>query len=363
MYLWLQVSTLTLATLMTLNAGQIQIGSGTNGANGLTSSYMSGTSTTSCSGASNAATTSAAGYNGCVTPASGAGNLTERNYVATLFQGATGTTAPVSSTTFSDSNNGTPTFARIQGDLATGQSVGADYWATNNQNTSTVFVPVGIYGVDKVWTMLNDYWGGDGEVGNIQVIFRFDDSSNGLGGTSAAVDEIVNLTNGTQIRSAVTCGGVTGGGTTGTDAPSPCPSVTLSPGSLQIATNLASDASTTIGNASVTPSFLYSSSYTSIGGPVSGGLNRYNYTSGGNVHLDDQLFNFGSLYTNEFLVSVTIKAQLTSGYGTASSTNNYRAALSAVTVDQVATATPEPSTIFLAFAGLGAVGYYRRRKA
>ncbi len=80
------------------------------------------------------------------------------------------------------------------------------------------------------------------------------------------------------------------------------------------------------------------------------------------MFLDQQLFDFGSNHLTEFLVSITVTDTLTSGYagygGANPATNNSRAALSAITVEQA----PEPSTIFMALSALGGLAYFRRRK-
>ena len=340
MFSLIKTSIFGMAAIVTLQAGQIQIGAGSNG---LTSSYIASSTTSSCSGNTNAYSTGQAGYNGCLAVTQGAG-VVQRNYVATLFQNASGATAPAG-TTITDAANGNVTFNRIQGDLATGQAVGADFWATSASPPSSVIVPVGIYGVDKAWTMLNDYWGGDGEVGNMVVTFRWDDSSNGTGGVTAAYNEVYNLKNGETVRSAVACA---------SSAPAACK--TLS-GAIPISTSL----DLLVNHGGVTANNVFTdASGNSLGATAAVG-SRYVNQSGLTLQLDNQMFSFGTAHLNEFLVSITIANQITSGYtGAANGSSNTRAALSAVTVNQV---VPEPGTVFLALAGLGAVGYFRRRKA
>ncbi len=342
-----------MAAMMTLQAGQIQIG----GTNGLTTTYMGTTATASAGCSANAATIAQAGYNGCVSSLQATG-IGQRNYVATLFQNATGATSP-SGTTFTDAANGNVTFSRIQGDTvsSTGGPISADLWApSGTPTTASIFVPVGVYGVDKAWTMLQNYWGGNGQVGDISVAFRWDDSSNGAGGTTSAYNQTFNLKEGETIRSAVACSDNTVAN---------CKTVN---GSLPISTTIDS----LVSHGGVTANNIFADSTgNSIGATPAVG-SRYANLGGLTFYLDNQMFDFGSTHLTEFLVSMSITTTTTasgSGYTSATlNTNNTRAALSAITVNQAAIGNtnaeaPEPSTIFLAFAGLGVVGYYRRRKA
>ena len=340
MFSLIKTSIFGMAAIVTLQAGQIQIGAGSNG---LTSSYIASSTTSSCSGNTNAYSTGQAGYNGCLAVTQGP-NLVQRNYVATLFQNASGATAPAG-TTITDVANGNVTFNRIQGNLATGSTtLAADFWGTSSALTSSIVVPVGIYGVDKAWTMLNDYWGGDGQVGNMIVTFRWDDSSNGTGGVNAAYNEVYNLKNGETVRSAVACA---------SSDPAVCKT---NNGAMPISTSL----DLLVNHGGVTANKVFTdASGNSIGTPALG--TRYASQSGITLQLDNQMFAFGTAHLNEFLVSITVTNQITSGYtGATVGTSNSRAALSAVTVNQV---VPEPGTVFLSLAGLGAVGYFRRRKA
>lgn len=317
--------------MLTIQAGQIQIG----GTNGLTNSYVNSSTTSSCTGASDTVSL-AHGFTNCATVGTQTG-VAEKNYVATLFQNATGVASPTNST-FNGSVGGV-TFSRINGDTIPAGS--ADYWATGTTATASIVIPVGIYGVDKVWTMLNDYWGGAGEVGNISVSFLFSGASNGTG-TPIKFD----LKNGATVRSAVGC----------TASVAACQ--TLNPASgtpMQIATTL------TGAFAGVSASNLFTDTDNTTGSPVSVG-SRYQNQSGISMYLDQQLFDFGSNHLTEFLVSITVTDTLTSGYagygGANPATNNSRAALSAITVEQA----PEPSTIFMALSALGGLAYFRRRK-
>lgn len=339
-----------IASAWTLNAGQIAIGTGTAGTNGLTKEYMNPVlnvttnsnpaSTTSCSGASNTVSTSATGWNNCVVPATGTGfNIQASTYSLALFSSSAPTTAPTTDTIVA----GGVTFERQNDPSFTTRST----WITAATTTtpSSFVVAVGIYGVDKVYTLLNDYWGGIDQQ-NTTVEFRFDDSSNGGGGVNPVKIARFDLVNGQTIRSSV-------------NATSSTPTTVAG---VNIATTLSGTYNANAGNGTVTAANAYTSGYTT------GATNRYASTTG-NVVLDYQTFDFGSFYATDFLVSLTIRNQLSAGQSVGY--QNTRAALSAVTLNQLSAVTlnqlapsqvPEPSTVFLAFAGLGSVCYFRRRK-
>ena len=212
-------------------------------------------------------------------------------------------------------------------------------WITAATTTtpSSFVVAVGIYGVDKVYTLLNDYWGGIDQQ-NTTVEFRFDDSSNGGGGVNSVKIARFDLVNGQTIRSSV-------------NATSSTPTTVAG---VNIATTLSGTYNANAGNGTVTAANAYTSGYTT------GAANRYASTTG-NVVLDYQTFDFGLFYATDFLVSITIRNQLSAGQSVGF--ENTRAALSAVTLNQIDPShAPEPSTVFLAFAGLGSVCYFRRRK-
>jgi hypothetical protein len=347
------ISMLGLAAIATLNAGQIQINLGAQALGGATNPTATfatqtfyGQTSSTCTGASLASngtftgckaptanpSIGAAGQQQSLTSYSSLGPA-ERTLSGSLFGGATLGTA-LTQTTFTDSVTG-GAFNR------TSDGTGQDVWAVVT-GTSLV-VPVGIYGVDKVWTMLNDYWGVGGKQ-NTTVSFLFGTASDGSG-TNNTVD--VTLTNGQQIRSSVICNTPSSSGIA-------CPSVagTGGPTGSLIATGLTSS-STVSGVGITTGSVDYSSTYSGFG--TNGPYRNAGGSTSGNVVLDDQLFTFGSAHTTEFLVSITISNAL----GTSQSgVNVSRTALSGITVNQV----PEPSTILMALTGLGAVGYFRRRR-
>jgi hypothetical protein len=73
-------------------------------------------------------------------------------------------------------------------------------------------------------------------------------------------------------------------------------------------------------------------------------------STGSTMFLDEQIFPVLTQYQNDYLVSITIN-----DYGSASTSHEL---LSAITV----TPTPEPSTVAMLFAGLGAIGVARMRR-
>jgi hypothetical protein len=352
MYRSISISTLALVASLTLSAATIPIGVG-----GLTASYLNPAnypvvagqpSTSVCAGASNAASTAAPNYNGCYVPASVGGS--ERAYQVNLFANATQVPAVGATTTAA---------SQLPGSLSGG---GANFVKVADANlngwyissAAELVVPVGVYGVNTIWTMLNDYWGGD-DLYNTTVIFTFDDSSNGAGGSKIPVVETIALRNGDQIRSSInatsepapkTC---TTTYTTGT-----CVSNTITQGPV-IATTLALGA-TPIGSALVTAGNVFSTPYNTITGST--GAREYAGTSG-QVVLDYQKFDFQGLHSSDYLVSITIRNQFDATQTTGTGVNQTRTFLSAISVEQV----PEPSTIILSVMGLGALGSFRRRKA
>lgn len=292
------VSGISLFSFVAANAGQIQIG----GPNGLTTSTVTGA--------------------GCST----GGPCTEQGFVPVMFENAP-VTPPVAPAAgfltdpLGDSGSGVK-FSKLNDtgnfwDLPTGTA------------TSTLTIPIGIFGVTDVWTMINDIEGTAAR--DVTVTFNF--------GTSATVSsfaENVLLTNANaasatgQIRNALVCN---------TCAES---------------TQVGLSGGTFAGGVTVVANNVWSQSYsvlcqTSVGSSSSCGAQ-------GTAYLDDQGFFFNGLSVgagltnlNTYLVSVQVKEIARSGNGVG---------LSAITVD----ATPEPSTVLLFVAGLGVLGLGRLRK-
>jgi hypothetical protein len=310
-------------------AGQIQIG----GVNGLTSAYISGGCSTNVSGQT------------CI--AGSTGGFVEQNYDARLFTGATlGATAPTpysgysttaaSAGTLTDSSNpggnGSVTYSMINDGLSGG--VSNNFWdGINTSGTgTTIKVPIGVYDVSEVGTMLNNIWGAAGAT-DTQITFDFG-SANAHTVTSSLVLNLVNAGTGTpasgQVGTSVDCA-------TQTVTPPNCLAYAIGP--------LAS--TSVVNGVTVETDTLFSSQYDTVA------AGRY-MSSAGMLHLEDQVFQFGSTFSNQYLVDIQVKEN--SGAGLTSQT-----ALSAITVDS-ALVTPEPSTILLVLAGFGALGMTRLRR-
>jgi len=251
----------------------------------------------------------------------------EKGYDPRLFLALTnGSTSPVPYTgyqqmagaagTFTDSAHGV-TFSAIN------DGVGGGNWSNNfwdigvdSMTGSSLTVAVDLVGVQYVYTMLNEIFGAAGN-GDAQVTFDY------LG--HAPVVVLLTASGPTaagQIRNSVNC------------ASNACAAPL---------TNAASGALTgaTIGGVPVTTSSVYTGfTYNTTPG------NNYAKGTTGSIYLDDQGFNLSAFSGFELLdVKIT----------NLSSTDDL--ALSAITV-----VTPEPSTMFLLVAGLGAIGATRRRR-
>ena len=298
------VSGITLFTVIAANAGQIQIG----GANGLTSSTVTG--------------------GGC----SPGGPCTEQGYVPVMFEHAP-VSAPVGPGTLvdplGDGGSGV-TFSKINDtgnfwDIPTG-TAGA-----------TLTIPIGVFGVTDVWTMINDIEATNAR--DVNVMFNF-----GTSATVASNQVVVKLTdadgagNG-QVRNGLVCNG--------------CAETS------QVALTGA-----TLSGMNVVSNNIWSQSYSvlcqnSLAVTASIGSTDAACGAQGTAYLDDQGFFFNSLALgggltnlNTYLVSVQVREISTVGGG---------AGLSAITIDTAA-ATPEPSTVLLFVAGFGALGFGALRK-
>jgi hypothetical protein len=305
----------------TMQAGTItEIGAVTGGQNyGLTSAYITGSLNSQTST-----------------------HFVETNYATTLFQNATESSvavaAPMATTsspvTVSDPTTGA-TFAMI-GDNSLGTLNGWDNNSTSN--ASSFYVPVNIFNVDTVWTMLNDTLGTKlGTETSVTFYFNTTDTMSG------ATAETVTLVDGTEIRSSVLC---TFGG------PGTCPST--QPTSLSVGPTAAS-ATGTLSSVNVTTGQVtgFTEPYNLI--PTSGtgcnGAACADAGSSGSITLDDQKFSFGSTFNGMYLVDIKVA-------DTASGISADHVVLSAVSVD----ATPEPSTIILFMAGFVMLGFVQHRR-
>ena len=324
----------------TLNAGsvQIQIGSGTNGVNGLTAGTV---------------TQGVVGATGTLGEAAYIGNLPPGGTALTYTSGVpvggypNGETSGGQALTVNDGGTNV-TFAMID-DSA---HPTANMWDTSNTTTGTVGTPIvttdtiamgglGVFGVSNVWTMLNDQYGSltynSGQT--TQVTFNFTTLTGGF-----VAPLTFTLTNGVEIRGAVNC-------TAGTGL-SACQAFAYQNG-----LDTTNDYSTTGAlNPSSGPNVSAFNVWTgTYNDTVSGG--SYGNTSG-NVYLDGQNFNLGSGYANDYLTSVQIT-------DADAGSRQSRDILSAITVEGSTlppSGVPEPSTWLLFATGLGVLGFVRLRR-
>lgn len=332
---------LGLAAIGSLNAGALTfVGSGTLGASGLTSAYINtataGSGNTTCIGSQ---VSGSGAFSGCATAMIGNG---EKAYQSLLFSNTTPAVSLPSGSTLTAQNG--VQFAKDAD--AAGGTTANNFWAATLG--SDLVIPVGVYGVADIYTMLNDYWGANG-TSDISVTFNWSSTSSwGNGGTTG---ETYNLTSGTEIRSAVDCATTTNCKTNGKTAGYQGES-----GEKTIGTGLGTSSYSNVSTSNV---YQSPASTTLTGGGITGFAGYTGQTV--TLNLDSQTFAFGNNHANDYLVSITIHSAVNSAvYGTgAASTGNSRAALSAVSFDLV---TPEPSTVLSALTGLAALAFIRRRR-
>jgi hypothetical protein len=307
------------------SAGQIQIG----GTNGLTSTYV-GSQTGWL----------AKNYDTRLfQTTTEAGSLVIPTYTTGSYQYAT---PPYQTTaaTLTDSSAGV-TFAMI----ADGTSSGTSPQASNNfwegYQATTLTIPVGIFDVTDVWTMMNNIWGTPGAV---DTTVTFDFGAAATGAVSKAL--IVQLTNAGSNATGTPSGQISTSVDCTTVGSSTCASYAIGPTAASSSIATSGSGSSTLSNITVLTDRVLSMGYNGGGGTsVFAG-------SSGNVVLGDQGFQFGTAFNGLYLVDVKIAEA--SGTGNTSQT-----ALSAITVDAT---TPEPSTVWLLLSGFGAAGLSRLRR-
>jgi len=202
----------------------------------------------------------------------------------------------------------------------------------------------GVFGVDQIWTMLNDIDGSIGYQGITLTLAGY--QANG----TTPITETIDLTAGVDYRSVgqtsvpnnnIACDVANAGAltTVGTNCTGHTSSTAKTSGtdSTYNSTNVSEGVSITVYNNA------YTTQDTLTPGPD-------------NYWLDVQDIVLGSSFLNGWLNTVTV----TSNDGTGT---QEKAILSALTVDQDSAATPEPGTVvLLTAAGLGGLVLFRRKR-
>lgn len=312
------------------NAGSVQLG----GVSGLTANYISqGAGAVCAAGAGNCVTGSESGFS-------------EANYQTTLFSGANNATKAFTgyAQTGGEASGLTmgggtkPTFSMIAGDTVSDSNSATDsanFWDSTNSGSSSITVPVGVFDISDVWTMLQNNWGGLG-TNDTSIRFNFGSASNLADGPSVTLNLLnSNATTGEEVRAAVVCATTPSAACSASTNPRMTPSTQ------------------TVGGVTVNGSQMFSNAYTAASGFYAG--------TAGNVKLDGQQFVFGSTYASDWLVSMTVTENNGSTYCSDCVAPFSQTALTAITVD-TASAAPEPGTVLLLLTGLGCVGAARFRK-
>jgi hypothetical protein len=233
--------------------------------------------------------------------------------------------------TLTDSTSGV-TFALIADGTSSGSPAASNnFW--EGYQAQTLTIPVGVFDVSDVWTLMNNIWGTPNAV-DTTVTFDF-----GVAATGAVSKALtVQLTNagsnvaGTpsgQISTSVDC----------TTVAATCNSYAIGPTAASSSIATSGSGSSTLSNITVLTDQVLSMAYNGVG------ASSAYIGSAGNVVLGDQGFQFGTAFYGLYLIDVKIAEA--SGAGNTSQT-----ALSAITID----ATPEPSTVWLLLSGFGAAG-------
>ncbi len=200
----------------------------------------------------------------------------------------------------------------------------------------------GMFGVDEVWTMLNDIYATPGYQGVTLVL-------SGVSGDGVTpINEDIFLTAGVDYRSI---GGFT---LPNNQDPTPCDianigSATLGSSCTGAGASLGPVSGTDSGYDPSNPSGVTITDYNTVF------KTKDTLTHPDNYWLDAQAIFLGGAFSNGYLD--TIKVISNNG----SAGNSDKAILSAVTVDQVA--TPEPGTVALFAAGIGSMVFFRRKRA
>jgi hypothetical protein len=325
-----------LAAIASLNAGQVQIGQVIGGVNdGLTTNWVT----------NNGATNSNKGTEGFV------------NYDKILFwAGTQGAVSPTpfngysntvgTASTVDNSTNGvlTDPTSSVVFDMISQSGNYGNFWAAQGA-TPSITIPIGVFGVTDAWTMLNNEFGVAG-VNTTDVTFTFNTQADGSGTFSTVT---VDLVDGKEIRSSVQC--ITN-----------CSSNGGLPATYVTGLVASNTGVATGGNPLLSSMTINTNEFTGFPLSYDGGSAAPFTGTTGKLNLDDQDFQFGSAFSNYYLLSMTVT-------DTSGAVNVSRTALSAVTVvtgasaDSSPSSAPEPSTVLMLLGGLGVLGIARLRRA
>jgi hypothetical protein len=261
-----------------------------------------------------------------------------RGYAATTASDCTGhggtvsTSLPYTSSAGSQyaatASNGV-TFAMINQASLPNASV----WTTSanaTPTTSTITIPMGIFGVTDIYTMMNDNFGIQGEHPGSPVSVQFNFSTG---------SENFVLVNGTVIRDSWDClAGLTANG---------CLNYQTGGVDKLDTTNTYNESGTTAATAgpTVTAFNVLTAAYLN----TTAGVTQYKGTSG-NIYLDAQHFAFGGRYAGATLNNIVITDTITTGAQS-------RVELSAIDYQQA----PEPAAFVLSGLGILFVASLRRK--
>ena len=228
-----------------------------------------------------------------------------------------------------------PEFNMLGDNLLADASTSPNMWISqsNGVNTpGTITIPVGIFGVNSIATMLNTTGGvtSGGTVGGnpaayASISFQFN-ATDATGASGTNLLETFALINGVTQRNIIS--GVLGGANT------------LS----------ASYSALDLGASGQTFTVKTGNEWTGVTNTANGTIIPLNTT----MNLDYQIFPVLNAYKNMYLVSVSITD---TGNGTVGSANFSHEVLSGLTVT-----TPEPSTVLMFLGGFGAIGFARLRR-
>jgi hypothetical protein len=259
-------------------------------------------------------------------------------------------TAPPSGAAYTFS--GDPGIANVPFEIASG-SVN-DIWAPGNATqTPSITMDVGnytngglysngIFAVDQVWTMINDWFGVAGTPG-ITITFNGENAA----GTQA-IQEQITLTAGIDYRSI------------GTSLNNPTPCDVANNNTASLGTSCSGDTDPTAQSVG-TDSRAALSATPGVSVTVYNSAYQSGDSAGNNYWLDVQDIVLGSAFLGGYLDTINITSNDgAAGCATTATCFSERPVLSAVTVDS---AVPEPGSVFLFGTGLSGIAFWRLRRA